>query len=256
MATSSNSGQTNAKSDLVELFDTIQQQRSTLIDQVQTFALGARPLFQLEAARVQAKAGVDDPRVQLLAQRADHQLELVGALQVEAQIAAVRVPSVERDDTLIDGRLVDSNQRAVADTPVQLVDERNQPVAGATVTTDASGYYAIVLTPQAAAALKDRKLFVAVGTGAGATVPKASQPISVVPGGRVLQQVSLQPNEIAKTGAKIDLGSILKTSEAASTGREPSRTPSPSAASKGATSTPTSKLRAAKAAKPATRRKR
>ena len=205
MATISNSGQASAKSDLAELFDTIQQQRSTLIDQVQTFALGARPLFQLEAARIKAKAGADDPRVQLLAQRADNQLELVGALQVESQIAAVRVPSIERDDTLIDGRLVDSNQRAVANTAVQLVDEKNQPVAGATVTTDASGYYAIVLTPEAATALKDKKLFVAVGTGADAKVPKASQPISVVPGGRVLQQVDLQPGEIARvaTGRSI-----------------------------------------------------
>jgi hypothetical protein len=258
MATISNSGQTSAKSDLAELFDTIQQQRSTLIDQVQTFALGARPLFQLEAARIKAKTGVDDPRVQLLARRADNQLELVGALQVEAQIAAVRVPSIESDDTLIDGRLVDANQRAVANTPVQLVDEKNQPVAGATVTTDASGYYAIVLTPEAATALKDKKLFVAVGIGAEAKVPKASQPISVVPGGRVLQQVDLQPGEIARVGTKIDLGSILKTSGTASTGTVSTgtaspKTPAPSLSPKGAASKPKAK---APATKKATTRKK
>lgn len=215
MASISNSGQASAKNDLAELFDTIQQQRSTLIDQVQTFALGARPLFQLEAARIKAKAGADDPRVQLLAQRADNQLELVGALQVESQIAAVRVPSIERDDTLIDGRLVDSNQRAVANTPVQLVDEKGQAVKGATVTTDASGYYAIVLTPEAATALKDRKLFVAVGTGAEAKVPKASQPISVVPGGRVLQQIGLNTGELGNLATRIDIGAKLKPAPAA-----------------------------------------
>ena len=229
MASISNSGQASAKNDLAELFDTIQQQRSTLIDQVQTFALGARPLFQLEAARIKAKAGADDPRVQLLAQRADNQLELVGALQVESQIAAVRVPSIERDDTLIDGRLVDSNQRAVANTPVQLVDEKGQAVKGATVTTDASGYYAIVLAPEAATALKDRKLFVAVGTGAEAKVPKASQPISVVPGGRVLQQIGLNPGELGNLATRIDIGAKLKPAPAAArtTGRSAAGTKAP-----------------------------
>jgi len=162
------------------------------------------------------------------------------------------------DDTLIDGRLVDANQRAVANTPVQLVDEKNQPVAGATVTTDASGYYAIVLTPEAATALKDKKLFVAVGIGAEAKVPKASQPISVVPGGRVLQQVDLQPGEIARVGTKIDLGSILKTSGTASTGTVSTgtaspKTPAPSLSPKGAASKPKAK---APATKKATTRKK
>lgn len=219
MASIVNSGQTSAKNDLAELFDTLQQQRTTLIDHVRTLGLAARPLFQLEAERLKAKAGADDPRVQALAQRADNQLELIAALQVEGQIAAVRVPSVERDDTLIDGRLVDANQRAVANTQVQLVDEKGQAVTGATVTTDASGYYSIVLTPQAATALKDRKLFVAIGTGAAAKVPAAAQPFSVVPGGRVLQQVGLNAGELANVGARIDLGTVLRTSAAPAAGK-------------------------------------
>ncbi len=209
MASIVNSGQTSAKNDLAELFDTLQQQRTTLIDQVRTLELVARPLFQLEAERLKAKVGPDDPRVQALAQRADNQLELIAALQVESDIAAVRVPSVERDDTLIDGRLIDANQRAVADTQVQLVDEKGQAVAGATVTTDASGYYSIVLTPEASTALKDKQLFVAIGTGAAAKVPAAAQPISVVPGGRVLQQIGLNAGELSNVRAKIDLGAIL-----------------------------------------------
>lgn len=218
MASIVNSGLTSARNDLAELFDTLQRQRTTLIDQVRTFALTARPLFQLEAERLKAKLGADDPRVQALARRADNQFDLIAALQVEGQIAAVRVPSIERDDTLIDGRLVDANQRAVANTRVQLVDEKGQAVTGATVTTDVSGYYSIVLTPQTAAALKDKKLFVAVGTGTAAKVPAAAQPISVVPGGRVLQQTGLNAGELANVGVKVDLGSVLRTSAAPAAG--------------------------------------
>jgi len=211
MASIVNSGSASAKNDLAELFDTLQQQRTTLLDQVRTIQLAARPLFQLEAERLKAKAGPDDPRVPMFAQRADSQLQLIAALQVEGQIAAVRVPSVDRNDTLIDGRLVDPNQRAIANTQVQLVDEKGQAVTGATVTTDASGYYSIVLTPQVATALKDKKLFVAVGTGAAAKVPAAAQPISVVPGGRLLQQIGLNPGELANVRVKVDLGSVLRT---------------------------------------------
>ena len=70
MASIVNSGLTSARNDLAELFDTLQRQRTTLIDQVRTFALTARPLFQLEAERLKAKLGADDPRVQALARRA------------------------------------------------------------------------------------------------------------------------------------------------------------------------------------------
>jgi len=254
MASIVNSGQTSAKNDLAELFDTLQQQRTTLIDQVRTVQLIARPLFQLEAERLKAKAGPGDPRVEALAKRADNQLELIAALQVEGQIAAVRVPSIERDDTLIDGRLVDANQRAVANTQVQLVDEKGQAVTGATVTTDASGYYSIVLTPQAATALKDKKLFVAVGTGAAAKVPAAAaQPISVVPGGRVLQQVGLNAGELANVRAKIDLGTVLRTVVTPGAAVAPATMPSTGEDPKGVA--PKENPPTPKAAKPTTRKK-
>lgn len=253
MTTTTTPGQPDPKSDLADIFDTLQQQRSAVIDQVQAFALAARPLFQFEAQRLTAKVGADDPRVQIFAQRADNQLEMYNALQVEGQIAAVRVPSINRDDTLIDGRLVDANQRAVANTQVQLVDEKGTAVTGATVTTDASGYYAIVLTPQAATALKDKKLFVAVGTGAAAKVPAAAQPISVVPGGRVLQQVALNAGELVIVGAKIDLGTVLRTVVTPGVVATPTKAPATGAASKAAA--PKAKAQTTKAAKPSTRKK-
>ena len=59
MAAIVNSGTTSAKSDLAELFDTLQQQRTALIEQVRTLELVARPLFQLEAERLKAKACPD-----------------------------------------------------------------------------------------------------------------------------------------------------------------------------------------------------
>jgi hypothetical protein len=253
MATTTTPGQLDPKSELADLFDTLQQQRSAVIDQVQAFTLAARPLFQLEAQRLTAKAGADDPRVQIFAQRADNQLEMYQALQVEGQIAAVRVPSVNRDDALIDGRLVDANQRAVANTQVQLVDEKGIAVSGAAVTTDASGYYAIVLTPQAAAALKDTKLFVAVGTGAEAKVPAAAQPISVVPGGRVLQQVGLNAGELVNVRARFDFGSVLRTAAPAGASAAPAKTAKTRAAPNAAA--PAAKPPSPGSAKRATRKK-
>ena len=198
MAFIRNAGQESAKDDLAEIFTLFQEQRGTLLESLRGVQLAARTLFQLEAERLRAKAGPDDPRVRDFAQRADGRLELIAALQVEGEIAGVRVPSVERHATLVHGRLVDADRRAVANTQVRLVDDKRAEVPGAKVATDASGYYAIVLAPEAAAALAGRTLFVSVGPDSARLVPASAQPITLTPAARVLQEVALNARELSR----------------------------------------------------------
>src|SRR5205085_1678224 len=102
------------KEALVDVLGKLGNQRPSSIDTVRDMQLAVRPLFQLEAERLAAKFGANDPRTVAMRARADNRFDVAVALGIEAQIARIDIPATKSDDSLIHGRLTDPDLRAVA----------------------------------------------------------------------------------------------------------------------------------------------
>ncbi len=198
------------RNDLRGLIDALNDETVTTLNVAREMQLAARALIGAEAARLTAKLGAEAPRVQALKTAAAARVELARALDVEAQIASVRVPRVEQADTLLHGRITDQSLNRVAGVEVQLVDAKGDAVDGvAAVPTDAHGYYAFVLKPEQAAALAKQKL--AVGVVAGDQRVRPAQPaVTLAPGATLVQEVRLNDDELARLRLRpaggVDLG--------------------------------------------------
>jgi hypothetical protein len=184
--------------DLKGVFDTLQDETVTSLAQVHELQLAARALMNLEASRLARKLGGDAPRVRALKAQAAGRVELVRAIDVEAQVAAVRVPRVEKADTLLHGRITDQALNRVAGVTVQLVDAKGEPVPGVkAASTDAQGYYAFVLKPEQAAALADRQLAVAIAND-DQTVKPTQAAVSLATGTTFLHELKLSNDELSR----------------------------------------------------------
>lgn len=200
MAFISNTGQAAFKTDLEAIFETLQEQRSALLGMALEVQLAARLLAAEEARRLSASAGQDDSRVGRYTQANAAILRRVAALEVETQIADIRVPPVNKTETLLQGRVTDAADKATAQVQVTLIDESGAPVAGiAPVQTDASGYYAFILQPEQVQALgTNRQLTLQIGNDSGKLVPAAAKPFVLAAGQVTISETRLQSSELDK----------------------------------------------------------
>ncbi|HNC19681.1 MULTISPECIES: carboxypeptidase-like regulatory domain-containing protein [Candidatus Accumulibacter] len=199
MALILNTGQNSYKSDLEGLFETLQEQRSELLSMVRDVQLAARLLAVAEARRLSELAG-DDPRVAHYLNSSDTILRRAAALEIESEIANIRVPPITKSETLLQGRITDESARATAHVAVTLVDEKGAPVVGvASVETDDSGYFAFILQPAQVDAIgAGRKLTLQVGSASGKLVPVAAQAFTLASGEVKVSETRLQPSELEK----------------------------------------------------------
>lgn len=199
------------KKTLISLFEQMQDQRSSLAETVRDANLAARPLFQLEAQRLAAKLGADDPRVAAMQARADNRLNVANALATEQEIAAIRVPKVSQDATLIQGRLTDAKLSSLPNITVRLVDSQGKDLGVAPVKTDGSGYYAFTVTPELAKSIgAGRAVTVAVGDLKTGFVPETAPTISFTPGAHLTAEVALKGGDLQKVVGRIDLSRVVK----------------------------------------------
>lgn len=200
MAIISNTGQTTYQSDLQGAFETLQDQRGELLGLVRDAQLATRLLVVEEARRLRTQVGPDDARVTRYAQASEHILQRVAALEVEVQIAKIRVPPVTKAETLQQGRITDESLKAAAHVQVTLIDEAGKPMAGvAPVQTDASGYYAFVLQPAQVQAIgANRQLTLQLGQDSGKLVPARAKPFSLASGQVTAHETRLQASELDK----------------------------------------------------------
>jgi len=197
MAFISNTGPAAFKTDLEGVYEALQQQRSALLKEARELQLAARLLVVAEARRLGASAGRDDPRVERYAQANAQILRRLAALEVESQIADIRVPPVTKTDTLLQGRVTDAADKATAQVQVTLVDESGAAVAGIDpIQTDASGYYAFILQPEQVQALAANRLMLQVGNDSGKLVPTAAKPFVLTAGQVTISEIRLQAGEL------------------------------------------------------------
>ena len=205
-----NNDKASTKNALVEFFEMVQDQRLQFVEQLREVNLAARGLFELEAARLAQKLGPENPRAQAMLARVDNRLELLDALEVEAQIAKVRTPAVDEASALIHGRIVESRLKGVANAEVRLVNEKGEDLGVPPVKTDEAGYYAIELKPEVAAKFgPEQKVFLSVAGEKGKVVPAAAGGFTVKAGEKTLREAVLTSNELENVRGNLDLGSVL-----------------------------------------------
>jgi hypothetical protein len=199
MAFISNTGQAAFKTDLEGIFETLQEQRSALLTLTRDVQLAARLLALEEARRLSATAGPSDARVALYTDSSNAMLRRVAALEVETQIAVIRVPPVTRTETLLQGRVTDKSAKATAHVQVTLVEASGAPVPGvAPVETDDSGYYAFILQPDQVKAIGNRSLTLQIGSDSSKLVPVSAKPFTLAAGQVTVSETQLQASELEK----------------------------------------------------------
>jgi hypothetical protein len=262
MAIISNTGQKTYKSDLAGAFEALQEQRGDLLSMVRDVQLASRLLAVEEARRIKTDVALDDPRVARYTKGANAILQRSAALEVEVQIANIRVPTVTKTETLLQGRITDEAAKAVAHLTVTLVDEKGSPVPNvAPAETDDSGYYAFILQPAQVDALGNtRALSLQVGSDSGKLVPSGIKPFTLTKGQVTVSETRLQAGELDKLQLRPKIISVKQTvNEAVKTtvkvATKDTVKPTAKAQAPAAASKPDAAPKAVKPAKPAPKKK-
>ena len=202
-----NAGKDSFEKDLAASYEALQQQRGTLLAAAVDVQLALRQLAALEARRLAAKRGAQDPSLETLGDRVDALLARANALAVERDIAAIRTPPVTKAGTLIHGRITDADLRSAGRVTVRLVDEKGKEVAGApAVEVDDAGYYALSLPQETVAALGATRLSIVLESGGDRLAPAAARPFVVAPGATILQEAALGAAELEKLKLRLPPG--------------------------------------------------
>jgi predicted flap endonuclease-1-like 5' DNA nuclease len=203
---------------LGELFEGLRDSRlETLgeLDQIQTMS---RVLLQYEARRIDERFGEDHPRSRSVQASLEQNLDNIKGIELELEIYGIEVAEVEENQTLIHGRVVDERSRGVGGLFVTISDEEGRALTPfGRAETDASGYYALVVDPDALERVSEAAregVFLTVRTGRGEIVHQEFDPLTVAEGDRKTAEVVLRREDL--------IGDRRQTEYRRETGYEPS----------------------------------
>jgi hypothetical protein len=152
------------------------------------FALGS--LLQHEAKRLEKKLGQENLRVQQVKVSLKQNQAIARDLEVELEIAKIRVPEVDPKDSLIHGRVVDDNRRGWSGLTVYLANSQGRIIRIlGNAQTQESGYYALIVTSEvlkrAAESIREG-VFVVICNSKGELIYRQKDPLMLVGGDRYL----------------------------------------------------------------------
>jgi len=185
---------------LEEFFANLENSGSEALNELKELEITSRVLLQNEAARLDRKLGEDHPRSRALRSSLEQNLENIIEVTAATQIAAITVPKVDENQTLIHGRVIDEESRGVGDLFVSVEDEE-----GRTLTplgrseTDASGYYALVVDPDELEKVSEAAkegVFLTVRTGKDEVVHREFDPLRIAEGDRETVEVVLKREDL------------------------------------------------------------
>lgn len=163
------------------------------IAEARNVQLAFHALLEHEAARLADKLGPEHPRAVALRRALDSQRVLVAELEVEAEIAAIRLPKVNEDQALVHGRVVDRDNRGFAGLKVCLVDKSGEALPEIEpVTTDVSGHYAVVISGEMAKAAA----YLDVTSPRERHLYRGKRALKLVPGTRLSVDVKLDRSDV------------------------------------------------------------
>ncbi|MGI8521629.1 MAG: helix-hairpin-helix domain-containing protein [Actinomycetota bacterium] len=160
-----------------------------------------RILLQNEAVRMDRKLGEDHPRSRYLRVALEQNAEGIRDLGVELETSTILPPEVEEKQTLLHGRVVDEDGRGVPNLLVSLTDESGRILHSlGRSETDTSGYYALVIDPDALqkeSEAVESGVLVTVDTSKDELVHRTFEPLKVSEGDRkLLDQVVLDRRDL------------------------------------------------------------
>ncbi len=170
----------------------LQQTRDTQV------VLGA--LLQTEAQRLEKKYGADHSRVQQIDASRQRNAMAIEDLEVELELVTIRQPQVDDKSALVQGRVADQSRRAIPGLAVFLSNEKQQPLrALGTVETNASGYFALILTPDLLARLAEAApsgAFLTVGSPKGTVIHQHPAVLRPQGGDRLTVEITLDRTDL------------------------------------------------------------
>lgn len=149
-------------------------------------------LYHLETLRLSRKLGADHPRVRRLAARSKQLAQEARALAAEREMAAVKPPAIEENEALVNGRITDRNRRGIGKLMVGLRSSDGERLSGVEdVETNAVGYYALKLSPDAAKRTAETGAVLVVMNQAGDLVHQSEEPLTPAVGARMAVDAAL-----------------------------------------------------------------
>jgi hypothetical protein len=178
-----------ARNRITEAFSDAGSANIEALQQVQDVQVLMGSLLQYEAKRLEKKLGIENLRVQHIQSTIKRNQAISRDLEVELEIAKIRVPEVDPKDSLIHGRVVDENRRGWSGLTVYLANSQGNiiPALGKAKTQD-SGYYALTIKAKMlgeVAAIKEG-VFVVIYNSKGELIYRHKDLLKLVGGDRLL----------------------------------------------------------------------
>jgi hypothetical protein len=203
---------------LEELFTNLGDSRLEALNEVMELQIISRVLLQNEALRVEKKFGGDHPRTRALQSSLEQNLSSIAEFTAETQIAAISIPEVDEDQTLIHGRVIEEEFRGVEGLFVSMADEEGKTLHSlGRSETDASGYYALVIDPDAlqkTSEAVEEGVFLTISTRKGEIVYREFDPLEISEGERKLVEVVLDRRDLIGETRQPDYGRGVEHEEA------------------------------------------
>jgi hypothetical protein len=171
-------------------------QRLAALGEAARVQVSMHSLLQYEAQRIERKLGPQHTRTRQLQARRQSSVQLACALELKRQLTQIDMPEVADDGALVHGRIVDEDGLGIARLTVCLVDRSGTPTRDTgEPTSDASGYFAIPLGPEAVDRLNKQHpegISLAVLTPRRRPVHQEPRPLALARGTRLLLTIRLR----------------------------------------------------------------
>ncbi|MCU0541834.1 MAG: carboxypeptidase-like regulatory domain-containing protein [Oscillatoriaceae cyanobacterium Prado104] len=189
---------------LTETFTDAGSTNINALQQIRDVQVMMGSLLQHEAKRLEKKLGTDNLRVQQFQASIKRNQTIAKDLEVELEIAKIRVPEVDPKDSLIHGRIVDKNRRGLAGLVVSIADVRGNAIrAFGKTTTDVSGYYALPVKAEVlqkvTASIKEG-VVVVVSNANEELIYRNHNPVRLVASDRILVESVINRSDISSPG--------------------------------------------------------
>ncbi len=174
------------------------------LQQVRDVQVVMGSLLQHEAKRLEKKLGRENGRVQQVQASVKQNQAITTNLEVELEIAKIRVPEINPEDSLIHGRIVDENRRGFSGLVVSLADAQGNIIhALGKAQTQDSGYYALPIKAEMLNELAEsirKGIFVVVCNSKGELIYRQKDPVMLVGGERILIEIVLNRSDLSPVG--------------------------------------------------------
>ncbi|HWP42963.1 MAG TPA: PASTA domain-containing protein [Blastocatellia bacterium] len=180
----------------------LKRERLAALEEAATAQLLLHSMLQHEALRIENKLGREHPRTRQLKAGLQTRLQLARALEIERQVIGIEVPEVADEAALVHGRIVDEDGLGIGRLIVCLVEGSGEPVREAgESTSDASGYFAIAIEPEALDRLLKQYpegIFLAVFASKRRALHQEPAPLALARGARLFHEIRLTADQISE----------------------------------------------------------